>query len=169
MNETDSELGEIHRTGDTVEIVFHRRFDRTIEQVWAAMSVPERIADWFTEVHFARLAPGEPFVLTFPAPHGSAEGQLVDVNPPHRLAWTWPQPDGSQSTVTFELQRDGDGCRLTLTESGLTVEQGADNAGGWHAHLQAVLDAIDGVPTAWETLVGRAKAVEEIYRGRAPA
>jgi hypothetical protein len=71
--------------------------------------------------------------------------------------------------VRFDLEPDGDGCRLTLTESGLKADQGAGNAAGWHAHLEALEDAAGGVRTTWATLLERQAAVNALYKGRAPA
>ncbi len=168
MSLMTEDLGALRRTGETVEIVFHRRYARPIEKVWAALTVPERIADWFAEVETLDLRPGGAIHLRFPEVHFKIQGVITAYAPPRLLTWTWPQPDGSTSTVTFELEPDGDGCRLTLTERGLTLSQGAGNAAGWHAHLQAIVDACDGVRTSWATLLDREKAVNQTYKDRAP-
>ena len=169
MSVAEQDLGELHRTGETVEIVFHRRYARPMEKVWAALTVPERIADWFAEVETLDLRRGGAIHLSFPQVSHKIQGVITAYEPPRRLTWTWPQPDGTESTVTIELESDGDGCRLTLTERGLTLTQGAGNAAGWHAHLQAMEDAADGVRTPWATLIEREKLVNYIYKDRAPA
>jgi uncharacterized protein YndB with AHSA1/START domain len=165
----DQDLGDVRRTGDTVEIVFHRRYARPIEKVWAALTVPERIADWFAEVETLDLRLGGAIHLAFPGDHAKIKGVITAYEPPQRLAWTWPQQDGSTSTVTFQLEPDGADCLLTLIESDLTLSQGAGNAAGWHAHLEAMQDAVDGMRTPWSTLVSRAKRVDQFYKDRAPA
>lgn len=163
------DLGEMRRTGATVEIIFHRRYARPIGKVWAALTVAERIADWFAVVETLDLRVGGSIHLSFPEVQSKIQGVITAYEPPRRLTWTWPQPDGTESAVTFELEPDGDGCRLTLTERGLTLSQGAGNAAGWHAHLQAMQDAIDGVRTPWATLIAREKVVNQAYKDRAPA
>lgn len=168
MSLMTEDLGDMRRTGDTVEITFHRRYARPIEKVWAALTVPERIADWFAEVEALDLRLGGEIQLAFPGDHAKIRGVITACEPPRRLAWTWPQPDGTESTVTFELEPDGDGCRLTLTERGLTLAQGAGNAAGWHAHLEAIEDAADGVRTPWSILLKRVEPVRQIYADRAP-
>ena len=169
MSVTTPDLGDMRRTGDTVEITFHRRYARPIEKVWAALTVPERIADWFAEVEALDLRLGGAIHLSFPGDHSKIRGVVTAYDPPRRLTWTWPQTDGTESTVTFDLEPDGDGCRLTLTERGLTLSQGAGNAAGWHAHLEAMEDAVDGVRTSWATLLAREKVVNQVYKDRAPA
>ena len=44
---SDAPLGEVTTTGDSRQIVFHRRYRQSVEKVWAALTVPERLADWF--------------------------------------------------------------------------------------------------------------------------
>jgi hypothetical protein len=46
--------GVIRKTDNGYEIVFVRRLAKPIEKVWAALTVPERIADWFTDMRFIR-------------------------------------------------------------------------------------------------------------------
>jgi uncharacterized protein YndB with AHSA1/START domain len=169
MSVIESELGEVTRVGDTVTIVFQRRYARPIEKVWAALTVPERIADWFADVLELDLRVGGRVRLHFPEVQFEIDGVVTALEPPHLLTWAWPQPDGSESSVTFRLERDGDGCRLTLIEAGLLAEQGAGNAAGWHAHLAAIDDACDGVRTPWSRLLEREAAVNQIYKDRAPA
>ncbi|MBL8553230.1 MAG: SRPBCC family protein [Phenylobacterium sp.] len=165
---TNDDLGEIRRTGDTVEITFVRRLNRPIEKAWAAITVPERIADWFAEVVRLELRLGGAIHLRFPEVNFDIRGVITEYDAPRRLTWTWPQPDGSESAVSFALEPDGDGCRLTLVERGLTLSQGAGNAAGWHAHLEALEDACDGVRTSWATLLEREKRVNQTYKDLAP-
>jgi uncharacterized protein YndB with AHSA1/START domain len=159
-----SDLGEIRRHGETVELVFRRRIARPVETVWAALTVPERVADWFAELTYERLEPGAKATLFFPAVSHRAEGRIVAVEPLRKVAWTWPHPGGAVSTVTFELEPDGDGTRLTLTESGLRADQGAGNGAGWHAHLAGLEAACDGVATPWSRVIEREQAVNQAYQ-----
>jgi len=164
MSVTDEDLGEVRHTGDTVEIVFRRRYAKPLAKVWAALTVPERIADWFA----ATEIDGEVLRVTFPG-HGVVEGRIVINEPMSTFAWTWPNQDGSDSMVRFDLEPDGDGCRLTLTQSGLTASEGAGNAAGWHAHLDGLPGAADGVRTSWERILEVERQVNATYKARAPA
>ena len=168
MSLAEHDLGQMRRTGERVEITFHRRYARSIDKVWAALTVPERIADWFAEVETLDLRLGGAIHLRFPAVDVRIQGVITAYEPPRRLTWTWPHAEGGESSVSFQLEPDGDGCRLTLVESGLKLSDGPGNAAGWHAHLEAVEDACDGVRTSWATLLEREKAVNQAYKDRAP-
>jgi len=169
MSVVEQDLGTVVRTpGDTVEITFVRRLAKPIEKVWAALTVPERIADWFAEVEALDLRQGGAIHLRFPEVDYRIQGVITVLEPPHRLTWTWPQKDGTESTVSFELEPDGAGCRLTLVERGLGLGQGAGNAAGWHSHLEGLEDACEGRRTPWSTVVAREKLVNQTYEDRTP-
>ena len=168
MSVMDEDLGEVRRTGDTVEIVFHRRYARPIEKVWAAVTVPERISDWFAETRIE----GDRIEFYFTGADARVSGRIVICEPMKTVAWELDGLAGSgtgPTTVRIDLEPDGDGCRFTLTESGLQPAQGAGNAAGWHAHLEAVEDAADGVATPWSRLIERVEPVRPIYAARYPA
>jgi uncharacterized protein YndB with AHSA1/START domain len=150
--------GVIRRMGERYEIVFVRRLAKPIEKVWAALTVPERIADWLA---VAAIEPdlriGARFSLRFSEGDYRMAGEIVDLEPPRLIAWTWPDPadQPNPSVVRFELAPDGEGCVLTLTNTGPGFPQPGQLA-GWHTHLEALAGAADGVFTAWS---GEAEAV----------
>jgi uncharacterized protein YndB with AHSA1/START domain len=170
MNLIHGEPGEVRRDGGTVTIVFRRRYARPVEKVWAALTVPERLGDWFAETRIERLGPGGRMEFHFTGVDYRSAGRIVEYDPPRVFAWTWSEVDGSkESLVRFELEPDGDGCRLTLTHSGLAPDEAAGVDSGWHAHLEAVEDAADGVFTPWDRLMEREAAAKPLYGAAAPA
>ncbi len=162
MTEVHSAPGEVTVKGDDLKVVFRRRYARSIEKVWAALTVPERLAAW--------LAGGEIEMRDGGAIHLKWEngnemtGKVVAYDPPRTFAWTWPL-GGVDTVVRFDLEADGDGCWLTLTHSGLSPRPGGGGGvrAGWHAHLEGLLDAIDGHATRWDTIMARKNAVDHLY------
>lgn len=146
--------GVIRKTGeDEYEVVFRRRIRRPLEKVWAALTVPERIADWLAKATIEPdLRIGARFTLQFAEGDYRMAGEIIELDPPHLIAWTWPDVEGTglsaTSLVRFELQPDGDGCVLTLTNGGLRAIT-PSQAAGWHTHLEALPGAVDGVHTPW--------------------
>ncbi|HEX3701495.1 MAG TPA: SRPBCC family protein [Phenylobacterium sp.] len=165
MSAIDQDLGEVRRTGDTVEIVFRRRYAKPVEKIWAALTIPERISDWFGETTIE----GDAIRVHFPERHYTIEGRIVVNEPMRAFAWTWANADGGESVVRFDLAPDGEGCRLTLTQSGLQAKDGAGNGAGWHAHLEGLADAAEGVKTAWATVIAREQPLNPVYKARVPA
>ncbi|MDZ4372276.1 MAG: SRPBCC family protein [Phenylobacterium sp.] len=161
---TSNDLGEVTRQGETVTLVFHRRLARPIEKVWAALTVPERLTDWFAEARIDRLEVGGTIQLYFTGADYRSLARIEVLEPPRAIAWVWSELDGSKaSRVRFDLEPDGDGCRLTLTHSELPADESAGVLSGWHAHLEAVEDACDGRFTPWETLIAREKQIAPLY------
>ncbi len=164
MTVIEQDLGTVRREGDTVTVVFHRRYARPLEKVWAALTVPERISDWFATTRIDQVGVGGTMDLDFKDENYRATGRIVICEPMKTFAWEWSELDGSNtSLVRYDLEPDGDGCRLTLTHSGVKRSEASDVGPGWHAHLQAIEDAADRIETPWSTVKARAKAAEPLY------
>jgi uncharacterized protein YndB with AHSA1/START domain len=159
----DADLGRVSVAGDKLQVTFRRRYARPIEKVWAAVTTPERLADWLAKAEYEAKVGGA-VRITWSAADYSMDGKVVAYDPPRRFAWTWPL-DGRDTVVSFDLEADGDGCWLTLTHAGLDPK-GKDGNGvraGWHAHLDGIADAIDGRATSWATVMAREKAISPSY------
>jgi uncharacterized protein YndB with AHSA1/START domain len=162
MTDAHDAIGEVTATPNDLQVVFHRRYGKPIEKVWAAITTPERLADWLADAE-VEMRTGGKIRLTWNGDH-SMEGRVLACEAPRLFAWTWTL-DGRETVVRFELEPDGDGCRLTLTHSGLSPKAGggAGVRAGWHAHLEALPDALESRTTAWEATMVRAKALADLY------
>jgi len=163
MSETHDAPGEVTRVSDALQVVFHRHYARPIEKVWAAITTPERLADWLADAEI-EMRTGGKIRLSWNDGAHTMEGRVLVCEPPKSFAWTWTL-DGRETVVRFDLRSDGDGCWLTLTHSGLstTAGQGAGVRTGWHAHLEGLPDAIEGRKTPWATKTERQEAVRSLY------
>jgi len=97
------------RDGTPVRVVVaSRRYDTDRDDLWDALTNPERLPRWFLPVT-GDLKLGGRYQL-----QGNAGGQITECAPPERLAVTWEF--GPQVTwVTVELAAEGDDAtRLTL-------------------------------------------------------
>ncbi|THD62410.1 SRPBCC family protein [Phenylobacterium sp.] len=162
---SDAPLGVVTATDDALQVVFHRRYRQPVEKVWAALTDPDRLADWFA-VAEVDLRVGGTLKLNWNGGAHEAEMTITVCEPPRALAWRWTIGE-RETLVRFDLSPDGDGCALTLTHSGLSLD-GARDGGvrrGWHAHLEALPDAMDGRATPWATKVAR----EDALAGRYPS
>jgi uncharacterized protein YndB with AHSA1/START domain len=155
-------LGEVTVADDALQVVFHRRYAKPIEEVWAAVTTPARLADWLA-VAEVELKPGGTIRLSWNNQH-RMEGRVTACEPPHVFAWSW-LIDGRETHVRFELQSDQDHCLLTLTHSGLSPRHGsgAGVRAGWHAHLDGLPDAMEGRSTPWATKTAREAALSQQY------
>ncbi|THD66188.1 SRPBCC family protein [Phenylobacterium sp.] len=159
---SDAPLGEVTRQGDALQLIFRRRYDKPIEKVWAALTTPERLADWFATAE-VDLRVGGIIRLGWNGVH-KTDVTITVCEPPRALAWRWTI--GERDTlVRFDLAPEGDGCALTLTHSGLSPDGARDGGvrAGWHAHLEALPDAMEGRATSWDTKTAREEALAAAY------
>jgi uncharacterized protein YndB with AHSA1/START domain len=96
------------------------------ERVWAALTQPEQLSQWFEPMPFVDLRVGGDIRMGRDHPTGVIEV----VEPPHRFAFRWhaPQEAGADHSlpvtqtphtlVEFTLEEVAEGTRLTLVESG---------------------------------------------------
>ncbi|MDB5425598.1 MAG: hypothetical protein JWQ29_3014 [Phenylobacterium sp.] len=159
---SNAPLGVVTVTDDALQVVFHRRYNKPIAKVWAAITTPERLADWLANADIEMKVGGAIRLDWFG--HNSMVGRVVALDPPHSFAWTWTL-EGRETVVRFELEADGEGCLLTLTHSGLSPKAGPGGGvrAGWHSHLEGISDAIEGRKTAWETIIARRDLLAKRY------
>ena len=85
------------------------------EEVWDALTDPDRLADWFANEVELDLRPGGE--ATFRWANGEERHATIrSVEPEERLALDWD--DAEEGVVEFTLADDADGTRLTVVETG---------------------------------------------------
>jgi uncharacterized protein YndB with AHSA1/START domain len=89
---------------DRPPIRIERRFENPIERVWRAVTEPDELAQWFVAVVPWKPELGETFEAF------GERGEITACDPPRLLAWTF-----GVERYSFELEPDGDGCRLIFT------------------------------------------------------
>jgi uncharacterized protein YndB with AHSA1/START domain len=154
--------GEVTVKDDRLQVVYRRRYPKPVTKVWAALTIPERLADWFGAAKID-LRVGGALQLSF-ANGKSVAVSITRVEAPHALGWSWVI-DGLDTSVLFELAPDGEGCRLTLTHSGLSPRagRGAGVRAGWHAIQEGLADSLDGRVTPWALKEEREATVAPLY------
>src|SRR5262249_30450767 len=123
------------------------------ETVWEFLVDPEKIARWMGMTVSLDARPGASWRSEI-VPGHTASGEIVEVDPPHRLVYTWgwePGEDGpaavppGSSTVEFELAADGDGTLLRFTHRDLPSPESAGSHGhGWDHYIARLATAAAG-------------------------
>jgi uncharacterized protein YndB with AHSA1/START domain len=103
---------------------FERTLAHSVERVWRAVSVPAELERWFPAAADWTPATGETFEAY------GATGEVIEADPPHRLAWTY-----AGELYSFDLTADGDGCRLVFTHVVNDRGLAAQTAAGWETYL----------------------------------
>lgn len=106
-------------TEDTRTMVLEREIGAPPERVWRALTTPHLLAEWLMPNDFA-LAPEHRFRFT--ADWGSVDCQVIDIDPPKTLSYSWAAM-GLDSVVRFELTPADGGTHLRVEQSGFRADQ----------------------------------------------
>ena len=140
----DAALGTLTRDGDRWTLTFTRKLAHSREKVWRAVTEPEHLAVWYPQEIVGERRAGAP--LRFVSSVGEGfDGQMLVFDPPEVLEFTWG-PD----RLRIELQADGVGTLLTLTDTFDDLGKAARDAAGWHECLDRLVTDLDGAaPSEW--------------------
>ena len=96
--------------GEGRAVRLRRTYDAPVEEVWDAVTSPERISRWFLPVS-GDLRLGGRYQL-----EGNAGGEIITCEPPHRYRVTWVYGDVTDPASVSELE-----VRLTSAGEGSTM------------------------------------------------
>jgi uncharacterized protein YndB with AHSA1/START domain len=127
--------------------------DASPEVVFEVVSRPEHVAQWWPDEARYDVRPGATGEIVFGDPDAGGAAvtlSVVEVQPPRTFTFRWTHPagedarEGNSLLVTFELSAQGEGTRLTMTETGfremgweaaVLEEQYREHATGWDHFL----------------------------------
>lgn len=173
-------LGNVRDDGT---LIFERDLPGPLERVWEYITDADKRATWLAGGEFDLRAGGEAR-LSFrldeltgepvPERYGTVQHhehicRITRCEPPHVLAFTWPEGGGAESEVTFELEPREDSVLLRLTHRRLPDrETEIDVASGWHAHLGLLADRLSARPPRgfWSAHAAAEARYEQIVPAR---
>ena len=128
MIDIHSQLEAIHREvgkgpaegGEEIGVLLRRTYPALIEDVWDAVTDPERIERWFLPLS-GDLRRGGNFQL-----EGNAGGDILECEPPTRLRVTFGSPT---SLVELRLSPYGDESTILELEHTVPIEMAGSGAG----------------------------------------
>jgi uncharacterized protein YndB with AHSA1/START domain len=135
---------------------FERRMAHPIERVWRAVTEPAELAQWFVAPVSWTPALGETFGAE------GASGEITALDAPRRLAWSW-----ADERYAFDLEPDGDGCRLVFTHVFNPQYGPADqHAAGWETYFERLDVHLAGGALSEQDAHGAITELHEIYAAR---
>ena len=159
-------LGSL-RSAEGVGVVrIEDRYDTDIDDLWSAITDPDRLARWFGEVDGEFSQGGEFRVHVADA--GERTGQVEACEPPQRVVVTTRETDESyrrgQGVPPFDavweimLTADGDQTTLVIEVKGMPLDKIAFYGAGWQIHAENLATYIagrepDDIETRWDELV----------------
>jgi uncharacterized protein YndB with AHSA1/START domain len=123
------------------------RFRTGIDDLWSALTDPQRLARWIATVE-GDLRPGGEFRARFTSSCWEGPGRVEVCEPPRRLRLTMSPGQDDQTVIEAELTPDGDQTRLVVEERGLPIGHVAGRGAGWQAHIEDLGAYLAGRETA---------------------
>jgi uncharacterized protein YndB with AHSA1/START domain len=108
--------------GDIVHEVF---YPFPVERVWKALTDPAELAAWLMPNNF-RAEVGHRFRMEAPIRGGGFECEVLEVNPPRRLAYIWLGGPLKHTVVSWTLTPQEGGTRLHLHHHGFREDDPAE-------------------------------------------
>ena len=167
MTGNASVLGSLHSVDGEGVVRMENRLDTVIDDLWGALTDPERLAHWYGEVE-GELSPGGEFRVRI-ALGGPRTGRVEACEPPERLLLAMrdpdPQPGQPKQTVNeARLSAEGARTRLVWEVRGLPVNLLPAYGAGVQIHVEHLADYISGrelrnVEARWNELFAAYEAL----------
>ena len=152
MIDIANQLKAIHRTvstgtiddGEVVGVLLRRSYDAAAEDVWDAVTDPDRVKRWFLPLT-GDLRAGGTFQL-----EGNAGGDILECDPPRRLKVTF---GGPTSVVELRLTPGPGEDTVLELEHTVPIEMAGSGAGalyvgpGWDGAFLGLALYLDGIVT----------------------
>jgi uncharacterized protein YndB with AHSA1/START domain len=140
-------------TAETASLQRELQIDARPETVWEFLVDPAKAVRWMGMRAIFDPRPGGEYRVDV-IPGHTASGEFVELDPPHRLVFTWgwepgedgehPVPPGS-STIEISLEPEGEGTRLRFTHRDLPSEESAkSHEVGWDHYLARLVTVSGG-------------------------
>ncbi|HEV8103548.1 MAG TPA: SRPBCC family protein [Gaiellaceae bacterium] len=146
-------LGSLRSANGKGVVRIEDRYDTGIDDLWAAITDPDRLARWHGQVE-GDLRPGGTFRLYIEASDIDSTGRVEACEPPRRLLVTTRETDESyrkgQGVPPFDesleatLTADGDHTILVIEVRGMPLDKIAFYGAGWQIHAESLAAYIAG-------------------------
>ena len=153
MDETDTRYGTVEPEDGGTRLEFRRTWPDDADDVWAALTDPDRTARWIGTYEGERAA-GATGRFTMTAEEGAPSEELtvVECTECSRLVLEWP---GNGWRVELDLVAQRGGTTLIFVQRLADAAAAPDVAAGWHWYLDRFDAEISGTepPADWDAFV----------------
>jgi uncharacterized protein YndB with AHSA1/START domain len=147
MTARASVLGSLHSVDGTGVVRMEHRFDTGIDDLWGALTKPDRLARWYGEAE-GDLAPGGEFRLRI-ALSGERLGRVEACEPPRHLVLAMRDPEArpgqpEQTVIEAWLTAEDAQTGLVWETRGLPVDLLPAYGAGIQIHVEHLAEYVAG-------------------------
>jgi uncharacterized protein YndB with AHSA1/START domain len=147
MTANTSVLGSLHSVDGEGVVRMEDRFDTGIDDLWGALTNPDRLARWYGEVE-GELSQGGEFTVRI-ALAGERAGRVEACEPPQHLLLEMRDPEArpgqpERTVIEARLISEGAQTRLVWETRGLPVDLLPAYGAGIQIHVEHLADYISG-------------------------
>ena len=147
MTADTSVLGSLHSVDGEGVVRMEDRFDTGIDDLWGALTDPDRLARWYGEVE-GELSQGGEFTVRI-ALAGERAGRVEACEPPQHLLLEMRDPEArpgqpERTVIEARLISEGAQTRLVWETRGLPVDLLPAYGAGIQIHVEHLADYISG-------------------------
>ena len=128
-------LGSLRSAGGVGAVRLEDRFDIGIDDLWSALTDPDRLSRWLGEIK-GDLRSGGEFRAHYFASGWEGTGRIESCEPPHRLLISTTSPDEPEGRIEVMLTPDGEHTVLVIEDRGLRLDQIAAYGAGNQIHVE---------------------------------
>ncbi|MGY2064223.1 SRPBCC family protein [Blastococcus sp. SYSU DS0619] len=135
---------------------FRRSWPDPIDDVWAALTAPDRLARWIGTYEGERTVGGTgTFTMTHEQEQIGEPMTIRECDPPHRLVVEWTQQETEDWSVVLDLRAEDGRTHLRFTQVFPAGTDVVDFAMGWHWYLDKLDAEVSGhpVPGEWDAFL----------------
>jgi len=160
-------LGSLRSADGAGVVRIEDRYDTGIDDLWSALTDPERLARWYGQVE-GDLRPGGEFRVYIEAADIESTGRVEVCDPPRRLVVTTRETDESyrrgqgvppfDQAIEVTSTADGDQTILVIEVRGIPLDKIAFYGAGWQIHAENLAAYVAGrergdTEARWDELV----------------
>jgi uncharacterized protein YndB with AHSA1/START domain len=127
--------GALHTVDGVGTVRMTARFATDIDDLWSALTEPQRLVRWYGKVQGDLRESGEFTAFVF-ASEWDGHGRVDSCIRPQNLQVTQWEEEGAEHVISVELVADGDHTILMLVTRGMPVDLLWAYGAGWHVHLE---------------------------------
>lgn len=136
-------IGSLRRLDDgTGAVAMEDFYDTDIDDLWSALTDPDRLARWLATVD-GELRVGGRISAKFTSSY-EGPGRIDVCDAPRQLQVTFDPGTSDETVMEANLTPVGDRTRLIIEERGLPLEDIPGHGAGWQAHVEDLATYLAG-------------------------